>query len=48
MLAELDIAGWTAQGNRSSIGAELVQADQMGGSIKRANWSLYCVYSQNT
>jgi hypothetical protein len=22
------------QGNRSSIGAELVQADQMGGSIK--------------
>jgi hypothetical protein len=35
MLAELDIAGWTAvQGNRSSIGAELVQADQMGGSIK--------------
>ncbi len=36
MLSELDIAGWTAiQGNRSSIGAELVQADQIGGSIKK-------------
>lgn len=36
MLAELDIAGWTAvQGNRSSIKAEVVEADQMGGSIKK-------------
>src|SRR5690606_1143698 len=30
MLAELNLAGWTAvQGNRSSIGAELVEANQM-------------------
>jgi hypothetical protein len=36
MLAELDIAGWTAvQGNRSSIGANVVEANQMGGSIKK-------------
>jgi replicative DNA helicase len=36
MLSELDIAGWTAvQGNRSSIGADVVQSDQMGGSIKK-------------
>jgi len=36
MLSELDMAGWTAvQGNRTSIGAEVVQADQMGGSIKK-------------
>mgnify|MGYP003642585913 CR=1 FL=1 len=36
MLDELDIAGWTAvQGNRSSIKAEIVEADQMGGSIKK-------------
>lgn len=36
MLSELDIAGWTAvQGNRSSIKAEVVEADQMGGSIKK-------------
>jgi replicative DNA helicase len=36
MLAELDIAGWTAvQGNRSSIKANVVEADQMGGSIKK-------------
>lgn len=36
MLVELDIAGWTAvQGNRSSIGAELVEANQIGGSIKK-------------
>lgn len=36
MLSELDIAGWTAvQGNRQSIGAEIVQADQMSGSIKK-------------
>jgi hypothetical protein len=36
MLSELDVAGWTAvQGNRSSIKAEVVEADQMGGSIKK-------------
>jgi len=36
MLAELDIAGWTAvQGNRSAIGADLVEANMMGGSIKK-------------
>jgi replicative DNA helicase len=36
MLDELDIAGWTAvQGNRSSIGSEIVEADQIGGSIKK-------------
>ena len=36
MLSELDIAGWTAvQGNRSSIKANVVEADQMGGSIKK-------------
>jgi len=37
MLLELDMAGWTAvQGNRSSIKADVVEADQMGGSIKKA------------
>jgi replicative DNA helicase len=36
MLAELNIAGWTAvQGNRSSIKANIVESDQMGGSIKK-------------
>jgi replicative DNA helicase len=36
MLAELDIAGWTAvQGNRSSIGSNVVESHQMGGSIKK-------------
>ncbi len=36
MLSELDIAGWTAvQGNRTSIGADVVHANQMGGSIKK-------------
>ena len=36
MLSELNIAGWTAvQGNRSSIGADLVEANMMGGSIKK-------------
>ena len=36
MLAELDMAGWTAiQGNRSSIKSNVVEADQMGGSIKK-------------
>ena len=37
MLEELNIAGWTAtQGNRSSIKADVVEGDQMGGSIKKA------------
>lgn len=37
MLSEFDMAGWTAvQGNRSSIRAEIVEGDQMGGSIKKA------------
>ena len=36
LLMEFDVAGWTAvQGNRSSIKAEVVESDQMGGSIKR-------------
>ena len=36
LLFEFDIAGWTAvQGNRSSIKAEVVESDQMGGSIKK-------------
>ncbi len=36
MLFELDLAGWTAvQGNRSSIKSEVVEADQMSGSIKK-------------
>jgi replicative DNA helicase len=36
LLSEFEIAGWTAvQGNRSSIKSEVVEADQMGGSIKK-------------
>jgi replicative DNA helicase len=36
LLGDLNIAGWTAvQGNRSSIKAEVVESDQMGGSIKK-------------
>lgn len=36
MLSELDLAGWTAvQGNRSSIKSEVVEANQIGGSIKK-------------
>jgi hypothetical protein len=36
MLSELDLAGWTAvQGNRSSISSPVVEAHQMGGSIKK-------------
>lgn len=36
MISELDLVGWTAiQGNRSSIGAEVVEANMMGGSIKK-------------
>ena len=35
-LDEFGIVGWTAvQGNRSSIGAEVVEAHQIGGSIKK-------------
>ena len=37
MLVEYDMVGWTAvQGNRSSVSADVVTGDQMGGSIKRA------------
>jgi hypothetical protein len=44
MLAELDIAGWTAvQGNRSSIKADVVEADQMGGAIKKAQIAHFIV-----
>lgn len=36
LLSEFDIAGWTAvQGNRNSIKSEVVQSDQIGGSIKK-------------
>lgn len=36
LLAEFEIAGWTAvQGNRSSIGAEVVDSTMIGGSIKK-------------
>jgi replicative DNA helicase len=36
MLSEMNMVGWTAvQGNRSSIKAEVVESDQMGGSIKK-------------
>jgi len=36
MITELDVVGWTAiQGNRSSIGASVVEADMIGGSIKK-------------
>ena len=37
LCSELNMVGWTAaQGNRSSIGADVVTTDQMGGSIKKA------------
>ena len=37
MCHELNLVGWTAaQGNRSSLSAEVVTTDQMGGSIKKA------------
>lgn len=37
MLSEFGVVGWTAvQGNRSSISADVVTGDQMGGSIKKA------------
>ena len=36
MISELNIVGWTAiQGNRSSIKANVVEADMIGGSIKK-------------
>lgn len=36
LLAEFDIAGWTAvQGNRSAINAEIVDSTMFGGSIKK-------------
>jgi len=36
MLAELNLAGWTAvQGNRSAINAETVDSTMIGGSIKK-------------
>jgi replicative DNA helicase len=36
LLSEFEIAGWTAvQGNRSSIKSDVVESDQMGGSIKK-------------
>lgn len=37
MCAELNVAIWTAaQGNRNSISADIVNVDDMGGSIKKA------------
>lgn len=40
MLADFNIPGWTAtQGNRNSLGAEVVNTNQMGGSIKKAQKS---------
>ncbi len=37
MTSEFNIAIWTAtQGNRNSISSEIVNSDQMGGSIKKA------------
>lgn len=36
MLDEMNLIGWTAvQGNRSSIGAAVVEGNQIGGSIKK-------------
>ena len=36
MILDLNMAGWTfVQGNRSSIKAEFVESDQIGGSIKK-------------
>ena len=37
MCYELDLVGWTAvQGSKSSLSAEVVTTDQMGGSVKKA------------
>ena len=36
MISELNVVGWTAvQGNRSSIGADIVDSNMIGGSIKK-------------
>ena len=36
ILSDFDMAGWTAvQGNRQSLNSEIVEADKMGGSIKK-------------
>jgi archaellum biogenesis ATPase FlaH len=36
MISDLNIVGWTAvQGNRSSIGADIVDSNMIGGSIKK-------------
>jgi len=44
MLADFDIPGWTAtQGNRNSLGAEVVTTSQMGGSIKKAQKSHFII-----
>lgn len=44
MASELNFAGWTAiQGNRSAIKSEVVEADQMGGSIKKAQIAHFIV-----
>ena len=44
MVAELDVAGWTAiQGNRDSIKSDVVEAHQMGGSIKKAQTAHFIV-----
>ena len=37
MCTEMDMVGWTAaQGNRTSIGSDVVTTDMMGGAIKKA------------
>lgn len=36
MISDLNVVGWTAvQGNRSSIGADIVDSNMIGGSIKK-------------
>lgn len=49
LLSEHDMAGWAAvQGNRSSIKSEIVQSDQMGGSIKKAQIGHFILSIQRT
>ena len=37
MLTELNVAGWTAvQSNRNGLSADVVETNQIGGSIKKA------------
>lgn len=49
MLSEYNMAGWTAvQGNRSSINSEIVQADQIGGSIKKGQIGHFIVSVSKT